>query len=72
MTVEDRIKRLKRFDDAIFLTTVALAVVWFFVNSTLRVVLSLTAMLLFTVHVSLRREIKELNEVIDDGAVQKG
>lgn len=72
MTVEDRIKRLKRFDDAIFLTTAALAVAWFFVNSTLRVVLSLTAMLLFTVHVSLRREIKELDEVINHGTVQKG
>ena len=72
MTVEDRIKRLKRFDTYILFITAVLAVAWFFVNSTLKTVLSLIAMLLFTVHVSIRREIKELEEVINDGAVQKG
>ena len=57
---EAQIIKLKRYDDGIFLASVFLAILWFFVGAGARTLITFIVLLLFLVHKALQSKIKEL------------
>ena len=62
---EKEIRRLKRYDDGLFLISALLAAAWFFVGAGTRTLITFVVLLLFLVHSAFKSRIKELEQCFE-------